>query len=89
MIASPSTISFVGRSKRRRDILAAMKEQELTQAELRKKSNMYKSHLSRSLTELAGKKLIFCLNPKDREFKFYKITELGKKVISEVERITK
>ena len=49
---------------------------------------MYKSHVSRSVSELTNKKLIVCLNPKDREFKFYKITELGKKVITEVKRIT-
>ncbi len=86
---NPSLISFIARSKRRTEILIALKEKEITQPELRKKNNMYKSHISRSITELTTKKLIFCLNPKDREFKSYKITELGRKVINKVEQIIK
>ena len=85
---SPTLISFVARSKRRTEILLALKERGMTQPEIRKRSNMYKSHVSRSVSELTNKKLIVCLNQKDREFKFYKITELGKKVITEVKRIT-
>ena len=82
-----SLISFVARSKRRKDILLMVKDKEKTQAELRKESSMYKSHLSRTLKELVQKKLILCLNPKDRAFKFYKITPIGKLTISKVERI--
>ena len=87
MKLNPSLISFVARSKRKRDILTKLNEKSLTQAELRKSTNMYKSHISRTLSELSKKKLISCLNPKDRAYKFYKITALGQKLIKEVKRI--
>jgi predicted transcriptional regulator len=89
MKISPSFISFVGRSKRRQDILQKLQEKSLSQPELKKLTGMYKTHTSRTLTELSEKKLISCINPQDREFKFYKITSLGKKIIAEVQRILK
>ena len=87
MNISPSLISFIGRSKRRRDILERLKDKSLSQTEIRNITGMYKSHTSRTLDELQDKKLIVCLNPKDRAFKFYKITRLGIKVINETQRI--
>ena len=87
MSISPSLISFIGRSKHRRDILEKLKDKSLSQTEIRNITGMYKSHTSRTLDELQAKKLIVCLNPKDRAFKFYKITRLGIKVINETQRI--
>ena len=89
MKIDPSLISFVGRSQRRQDILQMLQEKSLSQPEIKKLTNMYKTHTSRTLTELSEKKLITCINPQDRAFKFYKITSLGKKVIAEVQRILK
>lgn len=50
---------------------------------------MYKSHNSRTLKELAEKRLIICSNPNDRAYKFYKITTLGKNILKETEKIIK
>ena len=85
----PNTISFIARSKRRIEILKLLSEKERSQPEIMKTTKMYKSHTSRILKELLKKKLILCRNPKDRTFKFYKITTLGKRVIKEVEEILK
>lgn len=60
----------------------------MSQPELRKATGMYKAHTSRTLSELTKKKLIICINPQDRAYKFYKINNSGKKVLAEVERIT-
>jgi len=87
MKVSPSLISLVARSKRRKNILKTLTKRSMTQAELRKFTGMYKSHTSRTISELLKNKLIICLNPKDRAFKFYKTTKLGINVIKEVERI--
>lgn len=87
MSISPSLISFVARSRKRRGILIMLCQKPMSQAEIRKSMSMYKSHVSRSLKELSEKKLIVCQNPKDRAFKFYKLTHLGAKAIKEVDKI--
>ena len=88
MRIDPSLISFVARSPRRMEILTKLKGNSISQPEIRKLTGMYKTHTSRTLNELSEKELIFCINPKDREFKFYKITPKGKRVIDEIKRIT-
>lgn len=89
MNVSPSLISFVARSKKRREILAMLRQKAISQTEITKATGMYKSHVARALKELAEKKLITCLNPKDRAFKFYKASALGIKVIIEVDKVLK
>jgi len=88
MKIGPNIISFIARSKRRKEILSKLQERSMSQPELKKLSGMYKTHTSRILSELLKKKLIICRNPDDRVFKFYKITSLGIKVIEEVQRIS-
>ena len=89
MNISPSLVSFIAISKRKKEILLILQEKSVSQPELKRLTSMYKAHISRNLKELANKKLIVCRNPKDRVFKFYRITPLGKKVIKEVQRIVK
>jgi len=83
----PSLISFVAISKRRQEILKILNEKSISQPEMMKLTNMYKSHISRTLKELLDKRLISCRNPEDRVFRFYKITSLGKRVLEEVKKI--
>lgn len=82
-------ISFVARGKRRLEILELLKENERSQAELMKKTEMYKGHTSRTLKELSDKKLIKCLNSEDRVFRFYKITKKGKDILAEAKKLIK
>lgn len=85
----PSLISFVARSKRRKEVLEILhKTKEMSQPEIMKTSGQYKSHNSRTLKELSEKELIVCVNPKDRSFKFYKITPKGKLILGEATRIS-
>lgn len=86
-MGNPTTISFIARSKRRQEILKILIEKEKTTPEIMKITKMYKSHTSRTIKELLEKKLIICKNPKDRVFKFYKITDLGKKILKETKKI--
>ena len=87
MAINPSLISFVASSKRRLEILRILNKKSKSQPEVMKLTGMYKAHTSRTLKELSEKKLIECLNPEDRVFKFYKITSSGNRILKEVERI--
>ncbi|MFH1311478.1 MAG: hypothetical protein ABIH65_03675 [Nanoarchaeota archaeon] len=83
-------ISFVARSKRRKETLKLLsKAIRLSQPEIMRELKQYKSHNSRTLGELSNKGLIICINPRDRAFKFYKITKKGREVLKEVQRIMK
>ena len=86
-MANPRLISFIARSKRRLEVLKLLKEREMSQVELMKKTEMYKGHTSRTLKELSDKKLIICKNQEDRVFRFYKITALGKKILEEAKKL--
>ena len=83
----PELISFIARGKRRLEILKLLYIKQRSQVELMKLTKMYKSHTSRTLKELLDNKLIVCTNPKDREFKFYKINLEGKKSLEEIKKI--
>jgi len=53
----------------------------MTATDLENKTGMYKGHVSRALSELKNKGLVECKNPKDRAFRYYKITIGGLKVL--------
>ena len=77
-------ITFVKRARNRRKLLELLSDKEKTQAELHHESEMYRTHVRRTLLELQEKKLVNCLNPKDRIYKIYKITNSGKKVLETI-----
>lgn len=76
-------LSFLRRSKRRKDILRLLHDKPMTVVDIVKHTGMYKSHVSRALSELEKYKLVKCLNPSDRAFRYYKITSKGKRLIKE------
>jgi len=82
-----SLLSFILRGKNRITVLQTIAKNEVISAQIEQETKMYKSHVSRNLKELKKKELIKCVNPKDRYFKFYKITNLGKKVLNHIQRI--
>lgn len=82
-------ISFVLRAKNRRNVLLLLAKGRLIPSQIMKRTNMYESHISRTLRELLSKKLIVCENPNERRFRFYKITSLGNTIAKEVENILK
>ena len=87
-MSNASLISFVARSKRRREVLVILeRSKEISQAEIMRLSNQYKSHNSRTLKELSEKSLVVCANPLDRSFRFYKIAKKGRDILKEVIKI--
>jgi len=65
--------------------LQLLAEKKKSQAELHHESRMYRTHVRRTLIELQKRKLVKCLNPKDRIYKIYQITNLGKEVLEEIQ----
>jgi DNA-binding HxlR family transcriptional regulator len=84
-----NTIAYILRAKNRLTILKALSQEKKISAQLEKQTDMYKSHVSRTLKELQNKKLVQCLNPQDRDFKFYKITKAGKNILVDIDKIKK
>ncbi len=84
---NPSDISFVLRAKNRLKVLEALQGKKLISKQIEQATGMYKSHVSRTLTELLKKDFISCINPTDRNFKFYKTTFKGIKVLKEAKQI--
>ena len=82
-------IGFVARAKRRKETLNLLsKHTQLSQPEIMRSLNQYKSNNSTTIKELAQKDLIKCINPEDRSFKFYKITKKGRNILKEVFQIS-
>jgi predicted transcriptional regulator len=88
-MSTKNILSYILRAKNRINILGALSDGKKISAQIEKQTEMYKSHVSRALKELKDKKLISCINPNDRDFKFYELTSEGKKVLSEVRKILK
>jgi len=86
MVKYPELIAFILRAKNRKQILFLLEKQDMYPGNIAKATKMYKSHVTRALKELESKKLIQCKNPNDRSYKFYGITELGKKLLREIRR---
>lgn len=82
-----NAISFVARGKRRKEVLQILKTNRLSQPEIMHSTKMYKEHTSRTLKELTSHKLIVCINPEDRNLKFYKLTSKGIRVLEYLKRI--
>jgi DNA-binding MarR family transcriptional regulator len=76
-----SDLAFVLRAKNRVKILETLKNNKLISKQIEEKTGIYKSHVSRTLKELISKDLVKCINPEDRNFRFYEITQKGKKVL--------
>lgn len=87
MVKYPELVAFILRAKNRKKILFLLEKQDMYPGNIAKSTQMYKSHVSRTLKELEVKKLIQCKNPNDRSYRFYMITELGKKVLKETKKI--
>jgi len=77
-------LSFIRRSKRRKDILKLLLNQSLTATDIEKVTKMYKSHVSRALLELRKYELVICKNPNDRVFRYYKITNKGRQSVEKI-----
>lgn len=82
-------LSYLLRAKNRRNVLLMISKESLTPAQIMRRTNMYESHVSRTLKELLTNNLVKCDNPDERRFRFYSITKMGIKMSKEVEKLLK
>lgn len=79
-------ISFVISSSYRKRVLENLESTKMP-SKLSKELNINKTHISRSLNELEGKKMIKCLTPKFTKGRLYVITNYGKEILKEVSKL--
>ena len=80
-------LSFVLRARNRLSVLNALIPGRMFSTQIEQQTGMYKSHVSRALSELGEKKLTTCINPQDRSYKFYKLTPYGKRITLEANKL--
>ena len=81
-------ISLLKNSEYRKKILESLSNVNyLTPSEIAEKTKLRLNHVSNFLKDLKDNKLIICLNNDEKRGRLYQITELGKKVTKENERV--
>lgn len=60
-----------------------------TPTTIAKELNTHLTHVSRTLRQFKERGLVECLTPEERMEKYYRITKVGKRILSEVENINK
>ncbi|MBI5253751.1 MAG: hypothetical protein HY930_05075 [Euryarchaeota archaeon] len=82
------TVSFVMSGNLRFRTLVELKGAQKTPSDLREVFGCPISHVSKTLKELEGRNLIKCLTPERRKIKFFTITDGGKKILDEINKVT-
>ena len=81
-------VSYVLRSPLSKRILECLNSKSpLTPLQISKETTIARSNISTKLGELRKRKLVECVNPESRKWRFYKITNQGKKVLKEAEKM--
>jgi len=77
--------AWVNRGSRRKGVLEllAKSEKPLSTNEIKKSLKIAISQASFTLKELLSKKLVECMNPKDKIGKLFRITKKGKVVLND------
>lgn len=81
-------ISFVTSSTLRFKVLIELNKKPKIPTKLSKDLSEPISHISKTLSELEEKNLVVCLTPERRKSKFYKNSQLGKDILSEINKLT-
>ena len=74
---------FLARSKLRVKILQELEEKPQIASFLAKKIKKHREVISRVFLDLHKRNLAICTNPKAPSFRYYKITDRGKKTLKE------
>ena len=87
VLAMEELISFVMSGKVRIKILQILLKGKKTPTMIAKEVGTHQSTTSRALLSLEKKELVKCLTPKAKLSRIYSITDLGKKVVNEINQI--
>lgn len=75
-------LSFVRSSKHRENILHFIGDEIKIPTEIAKDINISSKHISKYLSELKDKDIVVCLNEKDKRGRLYKLTPVGREILS-------
>jgi len=75
-----SDVSYLLRSNISRRILEVL-DKEMAPKQISQVTKIARSNVSTKLAELSKRGLASCMNPQDRKWRFYKITEKGKSIL--------
>ncbi|MFH1224856.1 MAG: hypothetical protein V1676_03555 [Candidatus Diapherotrites archaeon] len=73
-------IASLRRSKIKPQLLRLLQEPK-TATDLKKIIGVHRESVSRALLEMERQKLVVCINPTQPNFRYYKTTEKGKKLL--------
>jgi predicted transcriptional regulator len=77
-------LGFIKASSHRQQILASLNVRPLTPKELSKNLDIHLSQVTRNLREMEQRELVYCLTPNLRKGRIYRISEEGKKLLSQL-----
>ncbi len=77
-----STLSYFKRGKRRQAVLKTLEKDPKTPKELAMNCKISISNVSNTLAELSKDEYVECINPKDHTYKYYTLTNKGKKALN-------
>ena len=80
-------ISYLLGSPLSRKVLKTLEKDTLAPVQMAEKAKLDKGNVSKKLSELTKRGLVECMNPDSRKWRFYKITDKGRKTLKEVERV--
>lgn len=76
-----SDLSYLLRSPLSKQVLQSLEKEPLAPVEIAKRTGIDKSNVSHKLAELVKRGFVECENPEDRKWRFYSITEYGRKML--------
>ena len=82
-------VGYILVSENRIMILQFLNDQHAIPSQISKKLGIRMGHTSNLLKGLENKKLIECINPTLKKGRIYKITDFGKKILVEINKIKK
>jgi len=84
MITDEERVFFM-RSKLRKEVLKELNKNPTIASILSKRMNLYRETISRVFSDLLDRGYVECSSPNSTNYRFYRITSKGKKVLKELE----
>jgi len=78
-------LSFILRSPQRRAIMTALQNEPMAPVQIAHETGIDKSNVSTKLGELREREMVEVLNPDDRKWRFYTLTEYGGQMLDKAE----
>jgi DNA-binding MarR family transcriptional regulator len=84
-------VSFILGSPLCKKILETLNspKEPLAPVQISKMTKIQRTNVSKKLIPLVSRKLVKCINPESRKWRFYVITDKGKEVLKQIDKMKK